>query len=77
MNMKLVMAEDKVANIVAEVGHRGRRARAACPQRQVEPERGLRLEVGIADLQCEVAVVLAEEIQLLERRVARGVRASS
>ena len=55
-------AEDKVTDIVAEVGHLGRRARAASPQRQVEPERGLRLEVGIADLKCEVAVVLAEEI---------------
>ena len=65
--------EDEVRNAVAEVGEfPGHPARAPA-QRHVNAQGAFGLEVGVAHLECEVAMVLAEEEQLLHRGRAGGV----
>ena len=46
----------------------------APPHGRIEAERDLGIELGIANLEREVAGVDAEEVQLFQRRVARGPR---
>ena len=66
--------EDVVADVVAEVGDLARRAGRSPSQRQIEAERVLGIEVGVPNLEREIARVRAEVEELLERRVARGAR---
>ena len=68
------VAEDVVADVVAEQRHLAARARRAPPQRRVHPQRVLGAEIRIANLEGEVAGMRTEEIHLLERRVPRGAR---
>ena len=51
-------------------------ARAAPPQRRVEAERVLRLEIRVAVLDGVVAGMRPVEVQLLERRIPRRARAT-
>ena len=67
-------AEDEVADVVAEVGDLAGRAAERHAQRHVEAEGAFRLQVRVADLEREVAGVLAEEEQLFERGVPRRPR---
>ena len=62
--------EEVVADVVAEVGDLARRTGRSPPQRQIEAQRVLGFEVGVPDLEGEVAGVRAEVEELLERRVA-------
>ena len=67
-------AEDEVADGVAEDRQLAAHPARAAAQRQVEAEGPLRLEVGVADLEGQVAGVRSEEVELLERRVAGRAR---
>ena len=68
------IAEDEVVDVVRKYVTSPETRRVRQRSDSVEAERVLGLEVGVADLEREVAGVRAEEVQLLERRVARGAR---
>ncbi len=67
-------AEDVVVDRVVEVRDLGRHALETHTIGDVEAVRDLRSEIVVADLEREVAGVQAVEVELFERRIARGAR---
>ena len=68
------LPEDVVGDVVAEDADFALEAITARAQREVEAERVLRLQVGVADLVGQVTRVGPEVIQLFERGIARRPR---
>src|SRR4029453_11442326 len=66
--------ENIPADAVTEVGDLAGESAMPPPHGGIEPDGVFRLQVGVADLECEVANVRAKEVELLESGVARRAR---